>query len=85
MSSIQLPEDIKVLKYLETEPHTRYDVATLLKAHYADAAARLDRLRHLDYIFIQRDEDWHGRKRKYYLITVKGRAILRGFEEAERR
>lgn len=84
MSSIQLPKDTEILKLL-SEPHTRYDVMKRLKNHYSSTLVRLDRLEAMGYIFVQREVPWRGKKMKFYLITAKGMAILRGFREADSR
>lgn len=84
MSSLQLPEDIKILKFLQ-QPRIRYEIKNHLKNYYASTLNRLNRLEKLGYIFVVRTEPWRGKLMKYYLITSKGRAILRGYEEAERR
>lgn len=85
MSSLQLPKDIEILKFLQ-EPRIRNKIKDHLKNHYASTLIRLNRLEKLGYVFVSRTEPWRkGKVMKYYLITPKGRAMLRGYEEAERR
>lgn len=85
MSSIQLPDDIKILNFLQ-QPHTRYQVMKHLGNHYQSTIIRLDRLEKLGYVFVSDSRPWQRDKvLKFYLITASGRAMVRGYEEADRR
>jgi len=85
MSLVKFPKDIEVLKFLQ-QPRKRYEIAKKFGNHYASALAYINRLEELGLIFIVREEPWRaGKVIKYYLITAKGRSLLRGYEEAERR
>jgi len=85
MSSIKYPKDMEILKFLQ-QPRNRYEIAKRFKNHYASALAYIERLEDLGLIFVLREEPWRpGKVMKYYLITSKGRSLLRGYEEAERR
>lgn len=84
MSSIQLPEDIEILRMLQT-PKLRYEVMKELGNHYVTIRLRIARLERLGLVFVSREEQWRtGKTKKYYLITTKGRSFLRGYEESGR-
>jgi len=82
--SLQIPQDLDVLRYLD-KPKTRYQVAIHLGNHTVVASAYMNRLEKLGLVFVVETRPWHRGEVKKYLITAKGRAVLRGFMEAERR
>lgn len=87
MNSLKIPDDIKILRLLQ-QPKNRYQInQKIKKLTYPGVIKRIRVLENLGYVFAVREE--HGRGPTgtvtYYLITAKGRGILRGHEEAERR
>jgi len=86
MSSIQLPKDLEILRFLQLEQRTRYEVKKKIGNHYQSTINRLDRLEKIGLVFVSETKPWRKVKvQKFYLITAKGRAILRGHEEGDRR
>lgn len=81
-------KDIQVLHFLQ-QPRSRYEIAANFGNHYATTRLYIERLDREGFIFVVSSEPWTAGKReglkKNYLITAKGRSILRGFEEADRR
>lgn len=85
MPSLQIPKDLDVLRFCQV-PRTRYDVMKEFSNHYPTTIAYMGRLENMGLLFVLEEKDWRpGKKLKKYLITAKGRAVLRGYEEAERR
>ena len=86
MDSLNFPEDIEILKVL-LRPKNKYEVHKQVSPwSYPTIIRKINKLEKEGLIFCTREEQRHGLwKSKYYLITAKGRAVLRGFEEAERR
>lgn len=82
--SLQIPKDIEYLKYCET-PHNRYQIGKHLSDPYATVCAHVKKLEEMGLLFVAKSDDGRGPgKVKYYLITDKGRAIVRGHMEAMR-
>lgn len=85
MDSIKIPDIMKVLRTLQ-QPKNRYQIRKELGLTYPKTIRWVNDLERMKYLFVLREEKGHGIKPvKYYLITAEGRAMLRGFEEAERR
>lgn len=82
--SIQIPHDVEVLRFLD-KSKTRYQIALHFGDHFQVTRDYMDKLQRLGLVFVVKTEPWHRGEVRHYLITAKGRAILRGFEEAERR
>lgn len=80
-----MPKDMHVLRFLLNEPKTRYEIAAHFGNHYNTTRTYVDRLLELEFIFVASTRPWHTGEVKYYLITPKGRSMLRGYEEAVRR
>ena len=81
-------KDVDVLKLLQ-KPSTRYKISKHFGNHYPTTCYYIERLEEEGFIFVVESEPWRAGKKgsvkKLYLITARGRAVLRGFEEAERR
>lgn len=80
-------KDVEILKLLQ-KPRTRYHVSKHFGNHYASTCSYVDRLEEEGFIFVVESEPWKSGFsgiKKLYLLTARGRAVLRGFEEAERR
>ena len=85
MSSLKLPKDLQILR-LCTQQHTRYQVMQHFHNHQSTTEAYMNRLLKMELLFIVKEEPYRtGKTIKWFLITAKGRAVLRGHEEAERR
>lgn len=82
--SLQIPKDIKYLEYCET-PHNKYEIGKHFSDPYATVYAHMRKLVKMQLLFVVKEENGRGPgKVKYYLITDKGRAIVRGHMEATR-
>jgi DNA-binding PadR family transcriptional regulator len=54
--------------------------------HYPTTLAYIMRLENMGLLFVSKEEQWRlGKTKKWYLTSSKGRSVLRGHEEAERR
>lgn len=85
MSSLKLPKDLDILRFCQI-PRIRYEIMKEFSNGQATTEAYMTRLERMGLLFVvEQDEYRPGKKRKRYLITAKGRAVLRGYEEAERR
>lgn len=85
MSTLRIPKDLEVLRLCQT-PRTRYEVMKHFGDHYPTTISYMERLEHMGLLFVTETQEWQTRKKKkMYLTTSKGRAVLRGHEEAERR
>lgn len=85
MPSLQLPKDLDVLRLCQ-QPRTRYELSKHFGNGYQTTIDYMERLEQLDLVFVVEETVYRpGKMKKKYLITAKGRAVLRGHEEAERR
>lgn len=86
MPSLKIPKDLQILKSCELQPKTRYKIAQECGNHYPTTLAIVARLMKMGYLAVSSTEKYRTGKQKTLLLTTsKGRAILRGHEEAERR
>ena len=86
MDSLKVPEDVNILRLLQ-QPKNRYEInKDIRESTYPGITKKVNRLMEMGLVFKVREKDGPGPgKVKYFLITSKGRSVLRGFEEAERR
>lgn len=85
MSSLQLPKDLEVLRLCQ-QPRNRYELAKIFGNGYQTTVDYIERLERLGLLFVSEESEYRpGKKKKMYLITTKGRSVLRGHEEADRR
>jgi DNA-binding PadR family transcriptional regulator len=81
--SLKIPKDLDILRFLQ-EPHNRYQVSKHFGNHYPSIIVRTNKLQRMGLIFVIRQEQGHGPEPvKFYVITAKGQAMLRGYEEGE--
>jgi predicted transcriptional regulator len=81
MSSLKIPKDIKVLSFCCT-PKIQYEIMQEMNNGQSTVQTYIERLVKMGLLFVVEEKEYRpGKKSKKYLITDKGRAVLRAMEK----
>jgi DNA-binding MarR family transcriptional regulator len=82
--SLQIPRDTDYLQFCET-PRNKYEIAKHFSVPYSSIDQHVKKLLKMGFLFVYNEQKGRGPgKVKYYLVTDKARAIVKGCMEATR-